>query len=89
VDLPVSCAREQALTVPCGTGLQGDGTVSYEDPFSAASAVEWFNGKDFKGVRAALPPVPLPVGCRARGKQVPVIPPAGACARNATLQSAV
>jgi len=30
--------------------------VSYEDPFSAASAVEWFNGKDFKGARAAPPP---------------------------------
>ncbi|KAK9846514.1 hypothetical protein WJX81_005757 [Elliptochloris bilobata] len=29
--------------------LKGDGTVSYEDPFSAASAVEWFNGKDFNG----------------------------------------
>ncbi len=23
--------------------------MSYVDPFSAASAVEWFNGKDFKG----------------------------------------
>lgn len=30
--------------------LKGDGTVSYEDPFSAGSAVEWFNGKDWKGV---------------------------------------
>ena len=30
--------------------LKGDGTVSYEDPFSAGSAVEWFNGKDYKGV---------------------------------------
>ena len=29
--------------------MQGDGTVSYVDPFSATSAVEWFNGKDFKG----------------------------------------
>eukprot|EP00983_Pelagomonas_calceolata_P018859 593018-Pelagomonas_calceolata.AAC.1 len=29
--------------------LKGDGTVSYEDPFSAASAVSWFNGKEFKG----------------------------------------
>ncbi|EIE25454.1 hypothetical protein COCSUDRAFT_61671 [Coccomyxa subellipsoidea C-169] len=29
--------------------LKGDGTVSYEDPFSAASAVQWFNGKDFNG----------------------------------------
>lgn len=32
---------------------QGDGTVSYEDPFSAASAVDWFNGKDFQGTRNA------------------------------------
>lgn len=31
-------------------GLKGDGTVSYEDPFSAASAVEWFNAKEWKGV---------------------------------------
>lgn len=30
-------------------GLKGDGTVSYEDPFSAGSAVEWFNDKDWKG----------------------------------------
>lgn len=29
--------------------LKGDGTVSYDDPFSAASAVQWFNGKDWKG----------------------------------------
>ena len=29
--------------------VQGDGTVSYVDPFSAASAVEWFNAKEFKG----------------------------------------
>jgi RNA-binding protein FUS len=34
-----------------GTGeLKGDGTVSYEDPFSAASAIEWFNNKEWKGV---------------------------------------
>ena len=25
--------------------LKGDGTVTYEDPFSAASAVSWFHGK--------------------------------------------
>lgn len=25
--------------------------MSYEDPFSAASAVEWFNGKDFNGAQ--------------------------------------
>lgn len=30
-------------------GLKGDGTVSYEDPFSASSAVEWFNKKEWKG----------------------------------------
>ncbi|CAL5219311.1 g1119 [Coccomyxa viridis] len=29
--------------------LKGDGTVTYQDPFSAASAVQWFNGKEFKG----------------------------------------
>ena len=29
--------------------LKGDGTVTYEDPFSAASAVQWFHGKEFKG----------------------------------------
>ena len=28
---------------------KGDGTVTYEDPFSAGSAVQWFNGKEFKG----------------------------------------
>ena len=28
---------------------QGDGTVAYEDPFSAGSAVQWFNGKEFNG----------------------------------------
>jgi len=34
--------------------LKGDGTVSYEDPFSAGSAVEWFNNKDWKGVTSSL-----------------------------------
>jgi RNA recognition motif-containing protein len=29
--------------------LKGDGTVSYEDPFSAKSAVEWFNNQEWKG----------------------------------------
>ena len=29
--------------------MKGDGTVTYEDPFSAASAVQWFNNKEFKG----------------------------------------
>jgi RNA-binding protein FUS len=33
--------------------LKGDGTVQYEDPFSAASAVEWFNGKPFPAAGAA------------------------------------
>ncbi len=30
--------------------LKGDGTVSYEDPFSAASAVDWFSNKEWKGI---------------------------------------
>ncbi|KAG1672854.1 hypothetical protein FOA52_004658 [Chlamydomonas sp. UWO 241] len=34
--------------------FKGDGTVSYEDPFSAASAIEWFNGKEFKNSGAML-----------------------------------
>eukprot|EP00798_Chlamydomonas_sp_ICE-L_P031588 gene31588-6782_t len=29
--------------------LKGDGTISYEDPFSAASAIDWFNDKEWKG----------------------------------------
>ena len=29
--------------------LKGDGTVSYEDPFSAASAIEWFHKKEWQG----------------------------------------
>jgi RNA-binding protein FUS len=29
--------------------LKGDGTVSYDDPFSAASAVQWFNNKEWRG----------------------------------------
>ena len=28
---------------------KGDGTVTYEDPFTAGSAVSWFSGKEFKG----------------------------------------
>jgi hypothetical protein len=28
--------------------------VSYEDPFSAASAVEWFNNKEWKGMSMFL-----------------------------------
>ena len=34
--------------------LKGDGTVSYEDPFSASSAVDWFSNKDWKGACQAL-----------------------------------
>lgn len=30
-------------------GLKGDGTVTYEDPYAAASAVQWFDNKEFKG----------------------------------------
>jgi hypothetical protein len=30
--------------------LKGDGTVTYDDPFSAGSAVSWFDGKEYKGV---------------------------------------
>ena len=37
------CPSEESGT------LKGDGTVSYEDPFSAASAVQWFNNKEWKG----------------------------------------
>lgn len=33
-------------------GLKGDGTVTYEDPFSAASAVSWFGDKEWKGEQA-------------------------------------
>ena len=33
---------------------KGDCTVTYEDPFSAASAVSWFNGKDFKGAAPSI-----------------------------------
>ena len=29
--------------------LKGDATVTYEDPFSAGSAVQWFDGKEFRG----------------------------------------
>ncbi|KXZ53901.1 hypothetical protein GPECTOR_6g819 [Gonium pectorale] len=29
--------------------LKGDGTVTYDDPFSASSAVQWFGNKDWKG----------------------------------------
>jgi hypothetical protein len=31
--------------------LKGDGTVTYEDPFSAGSAVQWFSGKEWNGER--------------------------------------
>ncbi len=39
-------------------GLKGDGTVTYDDPFSASSAVEWFNKKDWKGGFAATQVAP-------------------------------
>jgi len=28
--------------------MKGDGTITYEDPFAAGSAVSWFNGKEFR-----------------------------------------
>lgn len=31
--------------------LKGDGTVTYDDPFSAASAVQWFGNKEWKGAQ--------------------------------------
>lgn len=34
--------------------LKGDALVTYEDPFSAASAVQWFNDKEWKGAQPAL-----------------------------------
>lgn len=37
------------LIVQASGALKGDGTVTYEDPFSAASAVEWFDNKEWKG----------------------------------------
>jgi RNA-binding protein FUS len=53
--------------------LKGDCTVTYEDPFSAASAVEWFHNKDWKGARwiAGSPP-----GC---GRRAAVYGAAAAC----------
>ncbi|KAI8473385.1 MAG: hypothetical protein J3K34DRAFT_185054 [Monoraphidium minutum] len=35
--------------------LKGDATITYEDPFSAGSAVQWFNGKEWKGARRSCP----------------------------------
>lgn len=52
-----SCLPQQSPQ-PSAALQQGDGTVSYEDPFSAASAVQWFNGKEFNGMCAA-PACPL------------------------------
>lgn len=55
---PATCWHGNCCLPPCTprlyrdkeTGaLKGDGTVSYEDPFSAGSAVEWFNEKEWKG----------------------------------------
>jgi hypothetical protein len=34
--------------------LKGDGTLAYEDIFTAASAIEWFNGKEWNGARHPL-----------------------------------
>lgn len=36
--------RDKATGAP-----KGDATVSYEDPFSAGSAIQWFNDKEWKG----------------------------------------
>eukprot|EP00890_Picochlorum_soloecismus_P004717 jgi/Picsp_1/5246/NSC_02608-R1_rna-binding protein cabeza len=30
--------------------FNGDATVTYEDPFAAMSAPNWFDGKEYKGV---------------------------------------
>ena len=38
---------------------KGDGTVTYEDPFTAGSAVSWFSGKEFKGEQCGGGGVPL------------------------------
>ncbi|CAI5467432.1 unnamed protein product [Closterium sp. Yama58-4] len=34
--------------------LKGDATVTYDDPFAAAAAVEWFNNKEFHGRTIAV-----------------------------------
>ncbi|GJP54198.1 hypothetical protein CLOM_g13294 [Closterium sp. NIES-68] len=34
--------------------LKGDATVTYEDPFAAAAAVDWFHNKDFHGKAIAV-----------------------------------
>lgn len=36
--------RDKSTNVP-----KGDATVTYEDPYAASAAVEWFNNKDFHG----------------------------------------
>ncbi|KAK1387353.1 Transcription initiation factor TFIID subunit 15 [Heracleum sosnowskyi] len=33
---------------------KGDATVTYEDPYAAAAAVEWFNNKDFYGATISV-----------------------------------
>ena len=67
----LSCSRScKHAAGPELAGLpiqQGDGTVSYEDPFSAASAVQWFNGKEFKGM---CTPPSLPTLSRSRWDRV-------------------
>ena len=44
VHVQVWIYRDKATGQP-----KGDGTVTYEDPFTAGSAVSWFSGKEFKG----------------------------------------
>jgi hypothetical protein len=44
LSLQVWIYRDKATGMP-----KGECTVTYEDPFSAASAVSWFGGKDFRG----------------------------------------
>ena len=42
-----------------GTGEpKGDCTVTYEDPFTAASAVNWFNDQEFQGAQGGLYSIP-------------------------------
>ncbi|KIY96481.1 RNA-binding protein EWS [Monoraphidium neglectum] len=51
--------------------LKGDATITYEDPFSASSAVQWFNGKEWKGEApphaTCTPGLPPPVPRRRCG----------------------
>mmetsp|Transcript_6540 Transcript_6540/g.15713 ORF Transcript_6540/g.15713 Transcript_6540/m.15713 type:complete len:288 (-) Transcript_6540:571-1434(-) len=34
--------------------LKGDGTIAFEDPFAAGSAVSWFNGTEFRGNKISV-----------------------------------